>query len=156
MANSITPLLDALKLCLCVQLAADGNAVCECCIVFGEEAPPMSGRCDCVCEEGQGFAWTRLIDTSWSENNLMKCPIGFWEVRIELGVYRCVSSEQTCVDTTTDSAKLADDAASLSRAVLCCEALSGKRWRPVSTTVIGPLGGCVGIALEIVVELGAL
>jgi len=51
---------------------------------------------------------------------------------------------------------VAEDIASLQRAVLCCDALGGRRYTLGPVQVIGPAGGCVGSSLEIVLELATL
>lgn len=155
MANNVTPLLTSILACLCEQLTTDGHPVCECCVVVSDDLPPMTG-CDCVCEEGQGIAWARFVRAEWQQTELVKCPIGPWQVTLQIGVYRCVNSEPTCETTTAEADMVAEDAASLQRAILCCPALGGKRYSLRNVQVIGPAGGCVGVALDVVLELGAL
>lgn len=155
MANQTLALLEALKDCLCTQLATDGNPVCECCLVVSDELPPMTG-CDCVCESGQGKAWARFVSADFQQDELTKCPVGPWQVRFQLGVYRCVSSEPTCETGTLEAEMIAEDLATLQRAVACCPALGGRRWTFGNIQIIGPSGGCVGVAVEVVTEFGAL
>jgi len=155
MANNVTPLLSALLDCLCTQLVTDGNPVCQCCVVVSDGLPPMTG-CDCICEDGQGMAWVRFMSADWQQTDVSKCPVGPWKVRLQLGVYRCISSEPTCETTTAEADSIAEDVASLQRAVLCCAAMGGKRYTLGSVQIIGPSGGCVGAALDVVLELGAL
>jgi len=155
MANNVTPLLTSILACLCTQLASDGHAVCECCVVVSDQLPPMRG-CDCVCDEGQGVAWARFVGAEWQQTEVTKCPLGPWEVRLQIGVYRCLASEPTCETTTAEADMVAEDIASLQRAVLCCDALGGRRYTLGPVQVIGPAGGCVGSSLEIVLELATL
>lgn len=155
MPNNVTPLLTSILACLCTQLVTDGNPVCECCVVVSDDVPPMTG-CDCVCENGQGFAWARFVNADWQQTELTKCPIGPWRVTLQIGVYRCVNAEPTCETTTTEAELVSEDMASLQRAVLCCEALGGRRYTLGAGNIIGPAGGCVGASLDIVLELGAL
>lgn len=155
MANNVTPLLTSLLACLCTQLVTDGNPACQCCVVVSDELPPMTG-CDCVCENGQGVAWARFVSASFQQSELSKCPIGPWQVTLQLGVYRCINSEPTCETTTAEADSVAEDLASLQRAVSCCPAMGGKRYTLGSANVIGPSGGCVGASIEVVLELGSL
>lgn len=156
MANNVTPILTSLLACLCTQLAEDGHPVCECCVVVSDSLPPMVG-CDCVCEDGQGIAWARFVSADWQNTDLTKCPIGPWNVTLQLGVYRCVNVKKpTCESTTEEADLVSEDIASLQRAVLCCEALGGRRYTLGSVNVIGPSGGCVGASFDVVLELATL
>lgn len=155
MPNQTMPILSALLTCLCQQLITDERPVCDCCLVASEELPPMTG-CDCVCEGAQGTAWARLVSGAWQQPAVTKCPTGPWQVTFQIGVYRCVSSEPTCETKTAEATALANDAASLARAVLCCDALAGRNHTLGGLQIIGPLGGCIGVALDVAVELGSL
>lgn len=156
MANQTMPILSALLTCLCQQLITDGRPVCECCLVASDDLPPMTG-CDCVCTDGaQGVGWARLVSGSWQQPEVTKCPVGPWRVTFQIGVYRCVSSEPTCETKTAEAVGVAEDAASLARAVLCCDALAGRNHTLGGVQIIGPMGGCIGVALDVVVELGSL
>lgn len=155
MPNNTISIASALLECLCEQLITDERPVCECCLVASDEPPPMTG-CDCTCEDGQGVAWLRMAPPTWQQPDLSKCPIGPWRVTYQMGVYRCVSADPTCVDTTAEATALADDIASLARAALCCDALGPIRHTLGNFQIIGPAGGCIGAALDVVVELGAL
>jgi hypothetical protein len=115
----------------------------------------MTG-CDCVCEDGQGIAWGRLVSAAWQQPELTKCPAGPWRVTFQIGVYRCVSSEPTCETGATEALAVAEDSASLARAALCCDALAGRNHTLGGLQVIGPMGGCIGVALDVVVDLGSL
>jgi hypothetical protein len=155
MANNISPLLSALLECLCTQLSTDGHPVCECCVVVSDDLPPMTG-CDCICEGAQGRAWVRFVSADFQQTELTKCPIGPWQVTLQLGVYRCISSEPTCETTTTEADAAAEDLASIQRAILCCPVLGGRRYTLSDAEVIGPLGGCIGVAMRVVIDVATL
>jgi len=154
MADNITPFVAALLACVCEQLVADGRPACECCQVASQDLPPMTG-CDCVCEGGQGRAWARFDGATWQQSDLAKCPVGPWEARFQVGVYRCVPQDGTCESSGVEAALVAADAASLTRAVMCCPALPS-RWSLGDVEIVGPTGGCVGVAVTITIQLSTL
>jgi hypothetical protein len=159
MADTITPLLGDLLDCVCTQLATDGRAVCECCQVVSDILPPMTG-CDCVCAGGQGRAWIRLVQAQWSQQRLEKCPTGWWELDIQVGVYRCITDHAgstSCLNATADAVSVAADLASISKALFCCAALqAAAKWRLGAGRVVGPDGGCVGATIDLTVQIGTI
>jgi hypothetical protein len=164
MAERITPLLQALLDCVTDRLTLDGRPVCVACVVAGSDTPPADG-CDCRCDGGQGRAWIRMVDlsfTSRSDNrsagaDVSKCPIGAWNLNLEIGVWRCVKDTQgRCADAVADATAFHADAVSVIVGIQCCDALRSLAWTPSQARPLGPLGGCIATVYDLTVQLDKL
>lgn len=158
----VAPLLVALRECVRTELARSVNGpVCRASIRHSVVTPTMDG-CDCLCEDGQGDAWVRLVrlDPDGDGQGFALpgvCPQG-WVAIIEMGVYRCVplpeEGEALPEDTEHQIALAAlADMNALVRVVGCCPALRDEHvgvefWQP-----LGPTGGCAGSSLQIRVPI---
>jgi len=158
MPTAIDAINAALLACVCQQLANEGRPACACCQVVSSELPPMTG-CDAASDGGaQGRAWSRLQPpVTFTASAPSKCPNGMWRVTFQVGVYRCIADHDgNCTDMTADAAKAHADAASLVTAVQCCDILQARAWVPGDVTIVGPAGGCVGVALSVQIDLPRL
>lgn len=150
MADIITPLITEVLDCVCTQLAADGKPVCECCQTVG--IPPMT-HCECDCQTGQGWAWVGFQSAAWQQENLSRCPTGAWNADFTAGVYRCITDhEGDCAAATADAVAVAEDVASITKALLCCPVFEHRNWELGNVSIIGPEGGCVGVTVSFTVQ----
>lgn len=160
-------LLLGVLACVCHALADAGRAVCCCKWYRGRARPPMDG-CDCTCDdngvEGQGVAWIRWVSTGPDARTRRtelerrgfggsSCFEGIGDdgirVTFEVGVYRCAPAGDPdtgpeCSEDTQIAADLGWDDRLIRTAVMCCEAVRGRRLMLVLQEPDGPAGGCVG------------
>lgn len=154
MANTITPLLEAARDCVVDELLAQSRPVTQGCIVIGEA---VADGCDCEDGISSGRVWARLVNGFFSSTVASKWPIGVWELSVEVGIWRCVSAHNgECALSTADAAALADDTASLVQAITCCTVVNAYPWNVGSISILGPRGGCVGVALAFEVQVPRL
>lgn len=165
MPETITDVAQSILDCVVAQLEADGLPVCEACIVAGSATPPADG-CDCKCEGGQGRAWIRVESLDFDSrtparnvgSEVTKCPKGAWNVRFEVGVWRCVKDQdgKKCAVLLQDALAMHRDLAALIVGVQCCAALTGVAWAPERAAPLGPDGGCVAATYRFAVQLNVL
>lgn len=165
MAENLTPLMQALLDCVVEKLIAIGRPACEACLVAGNTFPPLDG-CDCTCDEGgNGRAWIRIraiefdahLNSASVGKEVVKCPTGAWNVRLEAGVSRCIKDlEGRCADKLTDAIAMNEDLSALVVAIHCCPELTSAIWAPETASPLGPDGGCVAALYNFVVQLPRL
>lgn len=160
------PIAEELLACLCSELESTlGGPPCRCCIYPGADVPMDA----CGTDGGRnGQAAVRIGSmtptTSWP--NLVvtggPCDSITWAVEYELVVYRCVSTVDdnanapSCDALRYDAAMLADDAAAMRRAVMCC---LGDPEDPCSMGLVQPgaynpvpiQGGCGGGSMTVTI-----
>lgn len=160
------PLAQQLLECFCLQLAQEGDdKPTICCLRVGEEvAYGLSTTQDECCS---GLSWVRITGLfptggGFPEEGgqVNRCTPDSWGVELEMGVARCApvgdaSTLPTCVEWTETARLLAEDAAAMRRAILCCfqsptELFSVGRWVP-----FGPEGMCVGGVMTVTVLVDA-
>jgi hypothetical protein len=164
----ISPLLLALRDCLCDQLRSSvAGPVCRCAVVHTQALPVMDG-CECRCAErdvdtelvGRGDASVRMVRLD-PDLALVggpgPCPTG-WQALISMVTYRCVPTPeadelldpQTLTDTTLE---LNSDLAAMLRVLQCCPELADRDVSVDLAQPIGPTGGCAGWELQLRVAL---
>lgn len=157
MATNLDTVMTAVLQCVCERLIVDGAPVCECCQTWSDEPPVMTG-CDCQCgiepAEGQGRAWIRFVNATFSETSPANCPAGVWDVELQVVVYRCVGDMSVCANALAATQKMTADAQSVTAALCLCPTL--KKYTPTTVTPIGPAGNCIGVAVNFIVELPTL
>lgn len=154
MASTVTPVITGALDCVVAQLIAEGRPVSEGCLVVGQ---PVADGCDCGDGVTQGRAWARLVDAAFSESEISRCPMGAWELAVEVGVWRCVTAHNGECDLSTSDAEQVDaDMASLVQAVSCCSAVAANPWAPRRAEILGPSGGCVGVSFSFTVQVNRL
>jgi hypothetical protein len=149
--NKIYTLLDELATCLCAQIQTDGlPAVCACSVVPGALViPDMVGDC----ADGCGQAWVRLVSAYPSviigvpDTQAGNCSSSVG-VEVELGVLRCIESEDVGVPELQNGTQLqVADMLAMWRAVSCCR--QSKDYMITAYTPVGPEGGLVGGGLTV-------
>jgi len=149
--NHIYTALDELATCLCAQIQTDGLPdVCACSVVPGEVViPDMVGDC----ADGCGQAWVRLITAYPSvvigapDVTPGNCGSSIG-VEVELGVLRCIESEDVGIPELQDATQLqVADMLAMWRAVSCCR--QSKDYQITAYTPLGPEGGLVGGSLAV-------
>lgn len=124
------PIAEELLACLCSSLEGTlGGPPCRCCIYPGADVPMDA----CGTSGGRnGQAAVRIGSitptTSFPNGGVTpsRCQNLTWSLELELVVYRCVSTVDdngdapSCDALRYDAAMLADDAAAMRRAVMCC------------------------------------
>lgn len=165
MPELITDTAQALLDCVVEQLEKDGLPVCEACIVAGAVTPPADG-CDCKCEGGQGRAWIRLerleFDSRTPTRNIgsevNKCSKGAWNLRFEVGVWRCIKDVdgKKCAPLLQDAMAMHRDLVALITGIQCCAALKGFAWAPEIGAPVGPEGQCAAATYRFAVQLTKL
>lgn len=156
----ILPVLRHLRTCTATQLGAAGRPVCHFPLFVGDHPPPAAG-CDCDCEfadgvAGHGVAWARFVNAVGAGNTMPSECGQALAFTVELGVYRCAPTSDTGDDPVTADVhdpwaeKILADAAALRRAYMCCAWVAdrGLSWRLGAQTVLGPRGGCIGVAAQ--------
>lgn len=168
MAVAFDPMAVAADLadCVCAALKDEdrGDDVWagDCCV-----RPGASVAWDSCCEGG-GQAWVVLKDgypttsfptpdSNTSETHCSKGVISL-AVRFEIGVLRCVCWDQCDCDTAeSNAAKLFGDLQAMLRGLNCCFGAAQDDcdlgWRLNGFEMLGPLGGCGGSKLDIVVHM---
>lgn len=151
--------------CICQALKdpARGDDIWagECCVRPGNEV-----SWDSCCENG-GQAWVVLksgypttsfpvIDTSTSETT---CTSGIVSLGLnfEIGVLRCVCNDLCDCDVAEDSAaKIFGDLKAVLNGLNCCFGAADdgcdRGWRLNGFETAGPMGGCGGVKVNIVVN----
>lgn len=149
--------LEALAMCLCAQITADGSPEpCFCGVVPGDGVSLTYGT---DCDARDGMAWVRInamypssaVGSQDTTVNNCGSEIG---VDIELGIMRAMpidpNGEQIDdADLLAVTRQQTKDALTLFRAATCCAAIPGKELIVGAYTPAGPLGGLVGGALLI-------
>lgn len=167
MAYLLDQLENALLACLCAMLVEEDRPVCACHHYAGESRPPAD-RCS-VEDNRNGMAWLRRGSEAWrptaaanrSWDGTFCGGEQNWETLIEVGVRRCIKAiqqDETAPDPdlyNQDRELLIADRHTLRR-VLCCDAWTGDvdygfAIAGASVAPLGPLGGCSGNVLQIVV-----
>lgn len=162
----ILPVLDALRACLCEQLAVSpGGVPCFCGLYPGGPVPADG----CTCGRGAtgcGQAWVRLArvfpTTQYpQQTNTPGCAVGLAAV-IEVGVRRCLPGTssingQVTFPTAADQAEAVrvqmGDLAAILRAITCCPALA--RMNPIlGAYAPEDAGDCGGGVWPVTVQLG--
>lgn len=147
-------LLEALRDCLCTALAGSvpGEA-CRCCIVHGAAATWWD------CSRGQ--AWVRLVQLASPpvSASKRKCLPVSNHVRVnatvELGVLRCAPQPDegalapTCEQIAASNVEVLADMETMYSMPACCALPSETAFG--NYTPMGPMGGCVGGNLHLVV-----
>lgn len=170
MAVLIDRLEDDLLACLCESLVQAGRPVCACHKYHGEQSPPAD-RCSRD-GEANGMAWLHRGDISWSPGSGSSARTwssrfcggaSRWTVEIDLGIRRCITAIQQGEhppppeDYDVDRA-MADVDQQILLGLLCCDVWDatdpGPGFAIVSSQLrpVGPLGGCAGSTLTLVVE----
>lgn len=167
MAVSFDPFAIAADIaqCICAALKDEerGDDVWagECCVRAGSEVPWDN------CDENGGQAWVVLksgfptttfpiIDATTSETT---CSSGIVSLGLnfEIGVLRCVATGLCdCDSAEADAAKIFGDLKAVLNALNCCFTASDddcdRGWRLNGFETLGPMGGCSGVKLNIVVN----
>lgn len=174
----VLPYAERLVACLCAALADTvGGPPCRCSLVPGT-APPPADAC-CKCATGNGQASVQITDLfafpigKFPQRGLLapnNCASFEWAAELTMVVYRCVSAVTedgfpSGNELAEDARKIAEDAAAMREAVLCCDWRGGAPppgrlqaeqaqvaiggWKPLS-----PLGGCAGGMMSVLVNLG--
>lgn len=155
---------DGLLACLVEYLTACNRGACEYTIYHGDQHLPAD-KCDCVCAQGTGQAWVRLVrynrDLTRTELTSWGGGCGYSVIAtIEIGLHRCISavmteqSQPTAAQYTADAVAADEDMAVL-MSLMCCQVFTGDDghdpvtvrdwdWRPLS-----PRGGCAGQVLTL-------
>lgn len=166
MAYLLDQLENDLLACLCAMLVEEDRPVCACHHYAGESRPPAD-RCG-MDGPRNGMAWLRRGTEAWRPTTAANqswdgnfCGGGQnWETLIEIGVRRCIKAiqqEENAPDPdlyNQDRELLVADRHTLRR-VLCCDAWTGETdygftITGASVAPLGPMGGCGGNVLQIV------
>lgn len=161
---TIVPALDALRKCVATQLGTCDRGVCRFPIVANGSHPPADAcTCDCDSGTGHGQAWVRMVtlNRGGGTTNMGGCFNGMFDVTLETGLYRCWPVPHNADSALPEQAETAAaealylDAALLRRAVLCCDWFTDRDIVPIINheSFIGPSGGCIGVELQLVVNL---
>lgn len=157
--RTVWPILWHLQQCVAYQLGLAGRPVCHF-PIYWHSRHPAADACDCTCEDGgQGQAWVRMVQITRSAvapARLANCANGVYDLRLELGVYRCApvpEGRSATVPEPVESAHAAGmyrDAEALRAALRCCATLQKIGIEPtlVSQSPIGPSGACAGVELQ--------
>ncbi len=144
--------LSALAACLCAQITTDGSpATCFCGVIPGEAAvAEYTGDCNDKC----GMAWVRLASMYPAavlgrvDETPANCSasLGF---DIEIGILRCIRVPEpndplTAAELEEAATLQSNDALTMWRAVLCCDAINSKDVMLGGYTAMGPMGGMIG------------
>lgn len=163
----VTPLAERLLACLCAELEKSlAGPVCQCCLRIGGKLPPMDVCCSC--EGGQGQASVQVVKVFPSSGfpieglnvRRLECTDWQWAARLQLVVYRCVSTVDDagnppdCDHMAYDARKIWSDAAAMRRALACCEWAGDAAVVPEAWTPVDEQGACAGGRMTVLVELG--
>lgn len=161
----LTPIMDALRACLCATLEDAGSDTCFCGLYPGPTA--TADWCGCAGGGGCGMAWVRLDriypsgvafpnpDTTVGNCNAVLAAA------LEIGVNRCLPQpdprDGTMDPAATVNAALqqAADAMSLFKAVVCCDQIT-RRAHFLGTYLPASQGDCGGGILPVIVQLTRL
>lgn len=150
--SRISDRLTALAACLCAQIEQDGlPGTCFCGVIPGEAAVAEYGG---DCSDKCGMAWVRLgamypatgLGALDETPNNCSASLGF---DIEIGIMRCIRVPEpeyplTPAELSEATSLQADDALTMWRAVLCCEAIPNKDIMLTGYSPMGPMGGMIG------------
>jgi len=165
----LLPVANELLTCLCDALIAGDSPETPkpgiCCIRVGDSViNDMGENFDECCE---GLAYVRIagfyptaspgapFPSPSSDFALNKCAPYAWGLSLEMGIFRCISSEQILCPEWNTIANLHMSDAKAMRAALCCfmkprdgGSVSTGAWTPAPRA-----GGCIGSTWTITVEV---
>lgn len=158
--DTAVAVMDALRGCLCDELARLDAPVCSCALVPGAQA--FADACSCG-NSGCGMAWVRLDRIYPSRNFPLQdqtaspCNSPLAAV-IEVGVLRCVPTLKaggqppTAVELTQAAIDQGRDAGAMLAALNCCDAI-GDRPHTLGLYVPRDAADCGGGAWTVTVQL---
>lgn len=164
--KSLRGMATALRECFVGELIKRSRPVCFLPIIWGASPLPAQ-RCDCTCEDnGEGEGWIRVVNiaplTHTRNRGMGGCGVVGWDVRVELGVWRCAprldESGQPPSDGEFDGYAFGmfDDVKAIQATLTCCDWFTdtGTSHTVESIAPSGPMGGCVSVIGTTVIRMG--
>lgn len=158
----LTPIMDALRVCLCDTLEASGASPCFCGLYPGPTA--TADWCSCDGAGGCGMAWVRLdriypsgVAFPNPDTSVGNCD-AILAAALEVGVNRCLpqpdprTGEMNPADVVNTAIQQASDAMALFRAAKCCVEIT-RRPHFLGTYLPTSNGDCGGGILPVIVQL---
>lgn len=157
MSASLWGMARSLRECLASELIRRERPVCHLPIIWGSSPLPAQ-RCDCTCEGGgEGEGWVRVTTlapiAAQARARTGGCGVLGWDVRVELGVWRCAPTPDDNLNPPTDAEydrfaqAMFKDTMAIQAALTCCSWFQDKGISHAvdPITPSGPLGGCAGV-----------
>lgn len=162
MKASLDKLTRSLRECFVSELLRRSRPVCFLPIRWGATPLPAQ-RCDCTCEDGgEGEGWVRIVSTApvVAGRPRAGCGVVAWDVRVELGLWRCAPSLGEDGSVPSDAiydahaSQMHKDVLAIQGVFTCCDWLAQADYVVETISPSGPNGGCVGVIGTAVIRLG--
>lgn len=164
--KSLDGMATALRECFVSELTRRSRPVCFLPVIWGA-APLPAQRCDCACEDsGEGEGWIRVVGmnpvTAGNRRMSGGCGVVGWDVRVELGVWRCaprMSDEGVApsdAEYMESTSRFFDDVQAIQAVFSCCPWFTETGTDHMVEGIVpsGPSGGCAGVIGTTVIRMG--